>query len=88
MPLGDAALLGQGTALLGEFVEADDLGLIGLQEAAVGTVEPIQACPQLTAGELIPDVRCRALGQEPFELRPQLRGIAEQADGVIPDHLL
>ena len=62
--------------------------MIGLQEAAVGTVQPVQAGLQLTAGELFPDVRCRALGQEPFELRPQLRGLAEQADDVIPDHLL
>ncbi len=66
---GDAALLGQGTAPFGEFGEADHLGLVGLQEAAVGTVQPVQAGPQLPAGELLPDIRRRASGQEPFELR-------------------
>src|SRR4051795_8913984 len=84
--LGDAALLGQGTTLPGEFLEADHLGLVGLQEAAVGTVEAVQSRPQPTPRELLAEIRRRALGQEPFELRPQLHGIAEQTRDVVPDH--
>ena len=40
---GRTTLLGQGVAALGEFLEADDLSLIRLQQAAVGPVQPIQA---------------------------------------------
>src|SRR4051794_35032952 len=84
--LGDAALLGQGTTLPGELLQADHLGLVGLQEAAVGTVEAVQSRPQPTPRELLAEIRRRALGQEPFELRPQLHGIAEQTRDVVPDH--
>src|SRR4051794_9653567 len=84
--LGGAALLGQGTTLPGELLEADHLGLVGLQEAAVGTVEAVQSRPQPTPRELLAEIRRRALGQEPFELRPQLHGIAEQTRDVVPDH--
>src|SRR3954471_9203899 len=61
--LGDAALLGQGTTLPGEFLEADHLGLVGLQEAAVGTVEAVQSRPQPTPRELLAEIRRRALGR-------------------------
>jgi hypothetical protein len=84
----DAPLFGQGATLLGKLVEADHLGLVGLQKAAVGTAQPVQAGLQLADGLLFPVVGHGAPGDEPLELSQQLGGIAEQADDVIPDHRL
>jgi hypothetical protein len=86
--LKDAPLLGQGATLLGQFVEADHLGLVGLQKAAVGTVQPIQAGLQVAHRLLFPASGRGASSGEPLELSQELGGIAEQTDDVVPDHRL
>jgi hypothetical protein len=74
----DAALLGQGAALRGKLLQGDHLGLVGFQEPAVGTVQPVQSRPQLTVGGLLAEVRRRALGQETLEALFGIRGAERQ----------
>jgi len=86
--LSQATLLHQTLTALGQLAQADDLGLVGFQEAAVGAAQSVQARLQLLAGRLFPGLRHVGLGDEPFELRQQLGRTAEQAGNVVPHHLL
>jgi hypothetical protein len=84
--LGHATLDGQSLALLGEFLEADNLGLIGLQETLIGTAQPVQTDTQpLLTGGVLPGL-C-GLRDKSLELCQQLGGIAEQADDMVPHRL-
>ena len=86
--LGKAALLRQALAAFGQFGQADHLGLVGFQEAAIGTVHPVQSCAHLLAGRFLTDLRNVSLSDEPFKLRRQLGRVAEQAGDVVPYRLL
>ena len=66
---GEMPLLRQTLTTLGQFGQADHLGLVGFHEAAVSTVQPVQARTQLLAGRLLPGLRNIGFGDEPFELR-------------------
>jgi hypothetical protein len=67
--LGEVSLLLQALTTVGQLGQADHVGLVGLQKAAVGTIHPVQSRPKLPAGGLLPDLHSVGLGDEPFELR-------------------
>ena len=67
--LGKATLLRQTLTAFGQFGQADHLGLVGVQEAAVGTVQPVQTRPQMLAGRLLAGLRGISFGDKPLELR-------------------
>lgn len=62
-------LLRQALTALGQLGQADHLGLVGFQKAAVGTVHPVQARAQVLAGHLLPGLHNVGFGDEPVELR-------------------
>ena len=67
--LSKSALLRQALATLSQLGQANHLGLVGFQKAAVGTVHPVQSCAHLLAGRLLAGLRNVGFGDEPFELR-------------------
>lgn len=85
--LGQAALLGERPPMTGQLLEADHLGLVGFEQAAVGPLQPLQARAQLTRGAILVPGFC-SLRQEALELRDKPRRITEQAGHVRPDRLL
>jgi hypothetical protein len=84
--LGQMALLGEGPPLARQFIQADHLGLVGLEQALVGPVQTVEAGTQPDAGRVL-GASSLSLGEEALELRPELRGIAEQARDMRPDRL-
>ena len=66
--LGKTTLLRQALAAFGQLGQADHLGLVGFQEAAVGTVWSVQARPQLLTGCLIAGLRGISFSDKPFKL--------------------
>jgi hypothetical protein len=85
--LGQTALFGKGPPLARQFIQADHLSLVGLEQALVGPIQAVEAGTQLKAGRVL-GTSSPGLGKEALELRLELRGIAEQARDVRPDCLL
>lgn len=81
LPLGQAALLSEGTPLARQLLQVDHLGLVGLEQSLVGAIQTLQAGTQLTTG-LVLAAGTFSLGEEPLELRHELRGISEQAADI------
>jgi hypothetical protein len=84
--LGQLALGREGRAPFGELGEADDAGLVGFEQAAVGAVQLLDPGAQQPLG------RTGAVlggfgrhGGEVLELRPQALRVAEQPGDVLPD---
>jgi nucleotide-binding universal stress UspA family protein len=88
---GSPVLLGDRSTPLGQLLEADHLGLIGLEQPLVGPCQAVEPGLQLPPDRLLLGAPVRRLGDEPLELGDQLLRFAEQADDVVPhrplDHL-
>jgi nucleotide-binding universal stress UspA family protein len=88
---GSPVLLGDRSTPLGQLLEADHLGLIGLEQPLVGPCQAVEPGLQLPPDRLLLGAPVRRLGDEPLELGDQLLRFAEQADDVAPhrplDHL-
>jgi hypothetical protein len=48
--LGQAALFGDDAPLTRQFLQADHLGLVGLEQSLVGAIQALQTGTQLTTG--------------------------------------
>ena len=88
---GSLVLLGDRPAPLGQLLEADHLGLVGLEQPPVGPRQAVEPGLQPPLDRLLLGAPVRRLGGEPLELGEQLPRVAEQADDVVPhrplDHL-
>jgi hypothetical protein len=84
--LGQLALGREGRAPFGELGEADDAGLVGFEQAAVGAVQLLGPGAQQPLGRTgaVPGGIGRH-GGEVLELRPQALRVAEQPGDVLPD---
>ena len=77
---GGLLLLGDRPAPLGQLLEADHLGLVGLEQPPVGPRQAVEPGLQLPPDRLLLGAPVRRLGGEPLELGDQLPRVAEQAD--------
>jgi hypothetical protein len=84
---GSVMLLGNRSTPLGQLLEADHLGLIGLEQPLVGPRQAVEPGLQLPLDRLLLGAAVRRLGDEPLELGNQLLRVAEQADDVVPHRL-
>ena len=72
--LRQLALLGECSSLAGQFIEGNHLGLVGIKEPTVGSVQPLETGAQMVSGA-IRGIACS--GEKVLELRPQLGRVAE-----------
>src|SRR3954452_14168790 len=86
MLLRQVTLLGKRPALTGQLLQADHLGLVSLEQPAIGTVQSLNASTQLSTGGI--SACSVGLAGKTLELRQYLGRILEQADDVGPNCLL
>jgi hypothetical protein len=75
-------------APLGELREADDLGLVGIEQAPFGTSKPLQAGVDSLLGRSVLSRTAIGAGREALELGQQLGRIAEKIRDMLPDGAL
>jgi hypothetical protein len=86
LALQAASLLGEVGTPLRQFGQADRAGLVGIEQAFVGSGGAVQASAELLIGGAVTGRPSLGCGGEPFELRQQALRIGEQARDVIPDN--
>jgi hypothetical protein len=83
-----AALFDALIAPVGELREADDLGLVGIEQTPFGACKPLQASVDSLLGRSVLSRTAIGAGREALELGQQLGRIAEQLSDMLPDGAL
>ena len=78
-------LIGQIPAALGQFNQAQNAGLISIDQTPISLIQPLQSPLNLPLGRLVLDSSRFGLGGRLFELGRQLNRITQQADNMLPD---
>src|SRR5688572_10068278 len=82
------ALIGQIPAALGQFNQAQNAGLISIDQTPISLIQSLQPPLNLPLGSLVLDGSCFGLGGRLFELSRQLNRITQQIDNMLPDGIL
>ena len=83
MLLRQVTLLGKRPTLARQLLQADHLGLVGLEQPTVGAVQSLDAGTQLSTGSI--SAHSDGLAGKALELRQYLGRLLEQVDDMVPN---
>ena len=83
-----AALIGQISTALGEFIQLQNASLVSIDQTPIRLIQPLQPPLNLPLGSLVLDSSRFGLGGRLFELGRQLNRITQQADNMLPDGII